>query len=108
MAEGRLAPGQDLCAPAFYFSRELDEQWALDRISQAIERCPSIVQGAEQKGTAMERAFYRKLYRLGFAPPFYRFLPVFLRSAPVRALRARGAAVRASCRKPGEGTAKLS
>ena len=94
--EGYLAADQDLCEPVFYFTPGLDEQWVLDRISRAIARCPTIVHGAEQNASPMTRAFNSALYWLGAAPPFYRFLPDFLRCPPLPALRARNTTVRAA------------
>ena len=99
IAEGSLSPDHDLCEPTFYFSPELDEQWVINRVNQAIARCPTIVHGAEQNGSRFERAFNRALYWLGFAPPYYRFLGNFLRIPPLPALRARDTRVRASCRQ---------
>jgi radical SAM superfamily enzyme YgiQ (UPF0313 family) len=93
-----IAADQDLCEPAFYFSREVDEQWVLDRINRAITRCPTIVHGAEENSSGYERAFDRMLYWIGAAPPYYRFLPAFLRLPPLPSLRARHNGVRAGCR----------
>ena len=102
VAENYVAADHDLCEPTFYFNPDLDEQWVLDRVNRAIARCPSIVHGAEQNESAPERAFNRSLYWLGFAPPYYRFLPFFLRLPPLPALRARQTGVRANCRRPRE------
>jgi radical SAM superfamily enzyme YgiQ (UPF0313 family) len=99
IADGYISPNQDLCEPTFYFSPGLDEQWVINRVNKAIARCPTIVHGAEQNGCKLERAFYRALYWLGFAPPYYRFLGNFLRIPPLPALRARDTNVRATCRK---------
>jgi radical SAM superfamily enzyme YgiQ (UPF0313 family) len=103
IAENYISPGRDLCEPVFYFSPAVEEEWVLRRINQAIARCPTVVHGAEQSGSALERGFNRVLYWLGAAPPFYRFLPVFLRLPPLPALRARHTNVRANCRLRREG-----
>jgi hypothetical protein len=76
----------------------VEEKWVLQRINQAIACCPTVVHGAEQSGSSLERAFNRALYWLGAAPPFYRFLPIFLRLPPLPTLRARGTSVRAGCK----------
>jgi radical SAM superfamily enzyme YgiQ (UPF0313 family) len=99
VTEKYIAADCDLCEPVFYFSPDVDEQWALDRINQAIARCPTIVHGAEENGSRLERAFNQALYWMGVAPPYYRFLPTFLRIPPLPALRARHTGVRASCQK---------
>ena len=99
VAENYIAADHDLCEPVFYFSPDVDEQWALERINQAIARCPTIVHGAEENGSPLERAFNQALYWLGVAPPYYRFLPTFLRIPPLPALRARSTNVRAGCQK---------
>jgi radical SAM superfamily enzyme YgiQ (UPF0313 family) len=97
VADKYIAADKTLCEPVFYFSPGVDEQWVLDRINQAIGRCPTIVHGAEENGSGLERAFNQALYWLGVAPPFYRFLPMFLRIPPLPALRARHTGVRANC-----------
>ena len=99
IAEGYLSADHDLCEPTFYFAPGLDEAWVINRINQAIARCPTIVHGAEQNGSPLERAFNHALYWMGFAPPYYRFLSNFLRIPPLPALRARNTNVRASCVK---------
>lgn len=96
--EGVIGADQDLCEPVFYFSRDVDEQWVLDRVNRAIARCPTIVHGAEENSSGFERAFDRMLYWIGVAPPYYRFLPAFLRLPPLPSLRARHNGVRAACR----------
>jgi radical SAM superfamily enzyme YgiQ (UPF0313 family) len=99
-AEGYISADHDLCEPTFYLSPEMDEQWVLDRINQAIRRCPTIVHGAEENGSRLERLFNQSLHWLGAAPPYYRFLPVFLRIPPLPALRARSTGVHARPRMP--------
>jgi radical SAM superfamily enzyme YgiQ (UPF0313 family) len=98
IAENYIPAERDLCQPTFYFSPGLDEEWVINRINQAIALCPAIVHGAEQNGSAVERAFNRALYWMGFAPPYYRFLGNFLRIPPLPSLRARNTGVRAGCR----------
>jgi hypothetical protein len=68
----------------------------LNRINQAIARCPTIVHGAEENGSPLERLFNRALYWLGMAPPYYRFLPLFLCIPPLPMLRAKSTGVRAA------------
>jgi len=94
--EGLLSDGWDFMKPTFYFSPDADEQWVLDRITKSIARCPTLVHGAEQNGSGAERGFYQALNHLGVPPPYYRFLPVFLRTPPLPWLRARHANIRAS------------
>jgi len=101
IAEHYISPDRDLCAPVFYLSPQVDEQWVLQRVNRAIARCPSVVHGAEQSGSSLERGFNHLLYWLGVAPPFYRFLPTFLRLPPLPALRARNPGVRAGCKLRG-------
>ncbi|HEU6446991.1 MAG TPA: radical SAM protein [Verrucomicrobiae bacterium] len=100
IAEKYLSPKNNLCEPEFYFSREVNESWVLRRINKAIANCPGIVHGAEEgSGSLLERAFNRALYWMRVPPPYYRFLPTFLRIPPLPALRARNTGVRATCRK---------
>jgi radical SAM superfamily enzyme YgiQ (UPF0313 family) len=97
IADKYIAPDRDLCEPVFYFSPDVEEEWVLQRITRAIGRCPTIVHGAEQSGSTFERAFNRALYWLGFAPPFYRFLPTFLSVPPLPGLRMRNMGLRTGC-----------
>ncbi len=99
VATGYISAERDLCDPMFYFSKELDEEWLLGRINRAIGRCPTVVHGAEENGSAAERWFNRALYWLGAAPPYYRFLPIFLRVPPLPALRARNTNVGLTARE---------
>ncbi len=89
MREGALAADDDLARPAFYFSREVDEGWVLDRINQAITRGPAIVHAAEEGMSTYERVVDRALTTIGVAPPYWRFLPLLLRLPPVPTLRRR-------------------
>jgi len=99
IAEGYIAPGHDLCEPTFYISPRMDELAVLNRINKAIARCPTIVHGAEENGSALERLFNRSLHWMRVAPPYYRFLPTFLRIPPLPALRARSTGVSPFTRK---------
>jgi radical SAM superfamily enzyme YgiQ (UPF0313 family) len=90
---GYLPAGRDLVEPTFYFSPQVSERWVLDRINRAIAKCPTIVHGAEENGSRYERLFYYVLHRLGAAPPYWRFLSVFLSIPPLPALRARSTGV---------------
>ena len=96
VAEKYIPAEHDLCEPTFYLSRDVDEAWVLNRINRAIARCPTIVHGAEEDGSPVERLFNRALHWLGMAPPYYRFLPLFLRIPPLPMLRAKSTGVRAS------------
>lgn len=89
MEDGSVKSGQDLGEPTFYFSPKVDEQWVLDRISRAIPVCPTIVHGAEENRSPALRLFFGALYRLGFAPPYWRFLSMFLRIPGVAAMRSK-------------------
>jgi len=89
VASGYLPADRDLTDPTFYFSPQVSERWVLDRINSAIARCPAIVHGAEESGSPVERAFYKLLHQVGVAPPYWRFLPFFLRIPPLPYLRAR-------------------
>ena len=102
IADNYITRDTDLCDPVFYFSPEVDEQWVINRINRAVARCPTIVHGAEQNGSPLERGFNRALYWLGVAPPYYRFLSTFLRIPPLPALRARNTGVRAGCGRRAE------
>jgi radical SAM superfamily enzyme YgiQ (UPF0313 family) len=100
VADGYITAENNLCEPVFYMSPAMDEEWVLQRINRAIARCPTIVHGAEENGSALERVFNQSLYWLGAAPPYYRFLPAFLRIPPLPTLRARNTNVHATSRKP--------
>ena len=91
--EGLLSPDSDLVESTFYFSPQLSEQWVLNRINQAIGRCPTIVHGAEENGSGAERFFNGALHWLGVAPPYWRFLPTFLSIPPLPYLRAKSTGV---------------
>jgi radical SAM superfamily enzyme YgiQ (UPF0313 family) len=85
--EGYLAGDRDLAEPAFYLSPLVSEAWMLDRVNRAIARCPGIVHAAEEGGPIYGRLLPRLLYRLGVAPPYWRFLPWLLRLPPLPTLR---------------------
>jgi radical SAM superfamily enzyme YgiQ (UPF0313 family) len=99
VAEGYIPAGRELSEPVFYVSPDMDEQWVLDRVNRAIARCPTIVHGAEENGSWLERVFNRALYWMGVAPPYYRLLPIFLRIPPLPSLRARSTGVHATRRR---------
>lgn len=88
-AEGYLVPGTDLARSVFYLSDEVDETWMLDRVNLAIKLRPNIVHAAEEGGTMYERFVHRGLRLMRVAPPYWRFLPLFLGFPPLRALRSR-------------------
>jgi radical SAM superfamily enzyme YgiQ (UPF0313 family) len=89
VALGTLAPDTDLAKPVFYLSPAIDETRVLDRINAAIRRHPNIVHAAEEGTTAASRLFHRALHLAGVAPPYWRFLPRFLATPPLRLLRSR-------------------
>jgi len=93
-----IKPDNDLCRPTFYFSPGVDEGWVIERINQAIARCPTLVHGAEQNSSPWEHAFHRMLFWAGAPPPFYRFLPAFLCLPGLSRMRARHNRVRPGCR----------
>jgi radical SAM superfamily enzyme YgiQ (UPF0313 family) len=95
IASGYIQADCDLSRPVFYFSPGLDENWVLGRISQAIARCPTIVHAAEQRAPIIDRVFMRALYWCGAIPPYYRYLPAFLRLPPLPMLRSRHNGVQA-------------
>ncbi|MHB8453741.1 MAG: B12-binding domain-containing radical SAM protein [Acidiferrobacterales bacterium] len=87
IAQGTLPAHQDFLESVFYFSPGVSEAWMLRRINRAVARHPNIVHAAEEGGSAMERLFYKALHITGVAPPYWRFLPAFLRCPPLPALR---------------------
>lgn len=93
IAEGYLKPDVDLAQPVFYFSPHVSEHWMLNRINRAVAMHPNIVHAAEEGGSVYERLFNRTLHFLGVAPPYWRFLPTFLRIPPLPMLRRRWPAV---------------
>jgi len=84
---GTLTADHDLAAPTFYLSPDVGEEWMLDRINQAMRRCPAIVHAAEEGMSTYERVVDRALAAVGFAPPYWRFLPLLLRVPPLPMLR---------------------
>jgi len=99
VAQSVIKSDNDLCRPTFYFSPDVDERRVIERINQAILRCPTLVHGAEQNTSRWENIFHRMLFWAGAPPPFYRFLPVFLRLPGLSRLRARHNRVQPGCRK---------
>lgn len=86
--EGLFAAGTDLSKPLFYISPGVEEDWIINRINRAVAVNPSVVHAAEEGSSMTERLYQRVLYCLGVAPPYWRFLPGFLRLWPVHRLRA--------------------
>lgn len=86
--EGFLAADADLSKPCFYISPSVEEDWIINRINRAVAVNPGVVHAAEEGSSMTERLYQRALYWLGVAPPYWRFLPGFLRSWPVHRLRA--------------------
>ena len=82
--EGAIAADRDLARPTFYLSPQVDEEWVLGRINQAMRRCPAIVHAAEEGTSTYERVMDRALAMAGVAPPYWRFLPSLLGSRPCR------------------------
>jgi radical SAM superfamily enzyme YgiQ (UPF0313 family) len=87
--DGHLHPDQDLAESAFYFSDAVSEAWMLKRINAGIRRRNNIVHAAEENGSGLERLFNRALRCAGVAPPYWRFLPLFLNIPPLPTLRRR-------------------
>ncbi len=85
-AEGQIAEGDDLVEPRFYLSPELDERRVLQRIRQAVALRPNLVHAAEEDAI-VQHLMNAVLPRLGVPPPYWRFLPLALRSFPLRQLR---------------------
>ena len=87
-AEGRLAADADLSKPFFYISAGVEESWLIERINGAVVVNPGVVHAAEEDSSVVERLYRRVLHQLGVPPPYWRFLPGFLRLWPVHRLRA--------------------
>lgn len=85
---GYLAPGIDLAQPVFYVAPGLDEARVLQRINLAIARNPSIVHSCEEGQSSFQTGMDRLLHTAGVAPPFWRFVPRYLRIPPLPYLRA--------------------
>lgn len=85
-AEGQVAKDDDLVEPRFYMSPEIDERRVLERIRRAVAVRPNLVHAAEEDAT-IQHLMNAVLPRLGVAPPYWRFLPLALRSFPLRQLR---------------------
>lgn len=90
---GYIRPETDLAQPCFYFSPALDESQVLDRVNSAIARSSNVVHSCEEGQSTLQRAVNRLLHVAGIAPPFWRFVPRFLRTPPMPYLRARYPAV---------------
>ena len=87
VAAGVVDATQDLTDPVFYPYVGVDEEWILTRINSAIVRNGNVVHSAEGGESVFERVVPRILDRLGVAPPYWRFLPAFLRLPPLPFLR---------------------
>jgi radical SAM superfamily enzyme YgiQ (UPF0313 family) len=85
-AEGQVARDDDLVAPRFYLSPEIDERRVQERIRRALAVRPNLVHAAEEDAS-IQRLMNAVLPRIGIAPPYWRFLPLALRSFPLRQLR---------------------
>lgn len=80
IAQGYLPPNQDFTQSVFYFSPLVNELWLLKRIDQAIHINPSIVHAAEDpSGSPRGMFIHRIMHLIGLNPPYWRFLPTFLR-----------------------------
>ncbi len=86
---GYLAPGADLAQPFFYFSPALDEAQVLGRINKSIARNSNVVHSCEEGSSPIQRTVDRLLHAAGVAPPFWRFVPRYLRIPPLPYLRSR-------------------
>ena len=89
-AEGQIRQDDDLVEPRFYMSPEIDERRVLERIRRAVAVRPNLVHAAEEDA-AVQHLMNAVLPRIGIPPPYWRFLPLLLRSFPVRQLRRLGA-----------------
>ena len=85
---GYLAPGTDLAQPVFYVAPGLGEAQVLERINKTITRNPNVVHSSEEGQSPIQRAIDRLLHAAGIAPPFWRFVPRYLRIPPLPYLRA--------------------
>jgi radical SAM superfamily enzyme YgiQ (UPF0313 family) len=85
-AEGQVAKEDDLVEPRFYMSPEIDERRVLERIRRAVAVRPNLVHAAEEDAS-IQHLMNACLPRLGVPPPYWRFLPLVLRSFPLRQLR---------------------
>ncbi len=85
-AEGQVDGDDDLVEPRFYLSPGLDEGRVLDRIRRAVALRPNLVHAAEEDAV-IQHAMNAILPRMGVPPPYWRFLPLALRSFPLRQLR---------------------
>ena len=72
--------------PRFYLSPEIDERRVLQRIRRAVALRPNLVHAAEEDAI-VQHLMNAVLPRVGVPPPYWRFLPLALRSFPLRQLR---------------------
>jgi len=87
VAEGIVGSDEELIEPRFYPYVNVDEQWILTRINLVIARNANVVHAAEGDGSIFERIVPPLLDLLGVAPPYWRFLPTFLKFPPLPLLR---------------------
>lgn len=87
--EGLVARDHDYAAPTFYVSPCVDEEWIVARVQRALAKNPGIVYAAEQSISKSERVFNAGLRAFGFAPPYWRYLPVLMRMPPLAQWRPR-------------------
>lgn len=88
ITQNHLSSTQDFTQSIFYFSPHVSEKWLLERIDQAIRINPTIVHAAEDPSSSPRGIFIHKLMHLiGLNPPYWRFLPIFLRLSFVHKLR---------------------
>ncbi|MBI4917057.1 MAG: cobalamin B12-binding domain-containing protein [Acidobacteria bacterium] len=90
VAEGVVAPDDDLARPTFYLSPAVTEAWLVARVNRAVLARPNVVHTAEQGGRT-EGALTRVLAGLGVAPRHWRFLPRLVGFPPLLAWRRRQA-----------------
>jgi radical SAM superfamily enzyme YgiQ (UPF0313 family) len=90
IAEGYLPADQNFTESVFYFSPEVSEQWLLERVDQAIRRCPTVVHAAEDpSGTPRGMLVHRLMHLARLSPPYWRYLPSFLSLPLVHKARVR-------------------
>jgi len=85
--EGIVPRDHDYAVPTFYVSPEVDEDWIVARVQRALAKNPGIVYAAEQGISKAEWVFNAGLRALGFAPPYWRYLPFLMRMPPLAQLR---------------------
>lgn len=89
VASGYLPPDVDLADTVYYLSPQIDEAAVVESINAAIVRNPCIVHAAEGGDSPDQQAIHRTLAQLDVAPPYWRFMPVFLRQPQTHFMRSR-------------------